>query len=74
MKILAILVAILVLLIGLRLVLTAVQAAITGKILVRHGIRSKWQPAPTRNDAWKAALRDGLMGLLLIVLGGVLVF
>ncbi|HXV98750.1 MAG TPA: hypothetical protein VEC93_10030 [Anaerolineae bacterium] len=74
MKILAILVAILVLLIGLRLVLTAVQAAITGKILVRQGIRSKWQPAPTRNDVWKAAIRDGLMGLLLIVLGGVLVF
>jgi hypothetical protein len=73
-KILAIFLAILVLLIGLRLVLTALQGAITGKILVRQGIRSQWQPAPSRNDAWKAALRDGLMGLLLMVLGVVLIF
>lgn len=74
MKIFAILIALLVLFIGLRLVLTAVQAAITGRVLVRQGLRSRWQPAPTRNDAWKAALRDGLMGMLLVVLGVVLIF
>jgi hypothetical protein len=74
MKILLILIAILLLLFGLRLVLTAVQAAITSKILVRQGIRSRWQPAPTRGDAWKAAIRDGLMGVLFIVLGVVLIF
>ncbi len=74
MRILAISIALLVLLIGLRLVLTAIQAAITGKILVRQGLRSRWQPVPKRNDVWKAVLRDGLMGVLLMVLGVVLIF
>jgi hypothetical protein len=74
MKILAILIATLVLLIGLRLILTAVQAMVSGKILVRQGLRSKWQPAPSRSEIWKSALRDGLLGLLLIVLGGVMIF
>jgi hypothetical protein len=74
MKILSILLAILVLLIGLRLILTAAQAAISGKILVRQGFRSTWQPAPNRNEVWKLALRDGLLGLLLMVLGAVMIF
>jgi hypothetical protein len=74
MKILAILLAILFLLFGLRLVLTAAQAAITGKLLVRRGIRWRWQPAPTRGDVWKVALRDGVMGALLIVLAVVMIF
>ncbi len=74
MKIFSIVLAAFVLLFGLRLVLTAVQTALSGKILVRQGIRSKWQPATIRSDAWKRAIRDGLMGLLLIVLGVVLVF
>jgi hypothetical protein len=74
MKIFNIVLAAFLLIFGLRMVLTAVQAAISGKILVRQGIRSKWQPVAVRSDAWKAAIRDGLMGLLLIVLGAVLVF
>jgi hypothetical protein len=74
MRIFNIVLAALLLLFGLRMVLTAVQTAISGKILVRQGIRSKWQPVSVRSDAWKVALRDGLMGLLLIVLGVVLIF
>ncbi|MCK6624352.1 MAG: hypothetical protein L6R45_04170 [Anaerolineae bacterium] len=74
MKIFNIVLAAFVLLFGLRMVLTAVQTAISGKILVRQGIRSKWQPAAVRSDVWKSAIRDGLMGLLLIVLGVVLIF
>jgi hypothetical protein len=70
MRIAAIVIAALAFMIGLRLVVTALQAALTGKILVRDGFRrSKWQPAPSRDDAWRAAFRDGLMGILLIVLG-----
>lgn len=58
------------LLFGFRLLVTALQTAMSGKILVRQkGIRAKWQPAPTIEEAWKAAFRDGLMGLLLIALG-----
>lgn len=74
MRILAILLAILLLLFGLRLVLIAAQTAWSSKILVRHGIRSRWQSAPTRNEAWKMALRDGVLGLLLMVLGIVMIF
>lgn len=74
MKVFNIVLAAFVLLFGLRMALTAVQTAISGKILVRQGIRSRWQPAAVRSDAWKSAVRDGLMGLLLIVLGVVLIF
>lgn len=74
MKILTVLIAVFVLLIGLRLLLTAAQAVISGKILVRRGFRSTWQPAPNRNEVWKLALRDGLLGLLLMVLGAVMIF
>lgn len=74
MKVLTILIAILVLLFGLRLILTAAQSAINGKILVRRGFRFTWQPAPNRSEVWKLALRDGLLGLLLMVLGTVMIF
>lgn len=74
MKVFNIVLATILLLFGLRMVLTAAQTAISGKILVRQGIRSKWQPVAARSDAWKVALRDGLMGLLLIVLGVFLIF
>jgi hypothetical protein len=50
-------------------VVTALQTALTGRILVRQGIRSKWHPAESMGEAWKIAFRDGLMGVLLIGLG-----
>ena len=74
MKIVAIVVAILVLLFGLRMILTALQTALSGKILVRQGFRTHWQPAPDINEAWKVAFRDGVMGLLLIALAFFLLF
>lgn len=69
MRILAIVIAGVVILFGFRLITIALQTAVSGKILVRNGVRREWQPAPTPNDAWKVAFRDGLMGVLLIVLG-----
>ena len=74
MPILSVVISTIVILIGLRLVLTAIQAGFTGKVLVRHGLRSQWQLTRNRNDAWRVAARDGLMGVLLIVLGVVLLF
>ena len=74
MRVLALIIAALVILFGFRLVTIALQSAFTGKILVRQSIRrSEWQPAPSRNEVWKAAARDGFMGVLLIVLGVVLI-
>ena len=73
MHILVIIGATLVILIGVRLTLTALQTAVSGRILIRQGFRSHWQPVLNRNKAWKAACRDGLMGVLLIVLGVVLI-
>ena len=58
----------LILLFGLRLTLIAMQTAIQGKIMVRHGLRTEWQPVD-RGEALKRAFRDGLMGILLLVLG-----
>jgi hypothetical protein len=70
MSILAIILAGFSLIIGFRLLVTAIQTALSGKVLVRRGrLKTEWQPAPTIEDAWKIALRDGLMGLLLIALG-----
>lgn len=74
MKIAGIVIAVLVLLFGLRMVLTALQTALSGKILVRQGFRTHWQPAPDINEAWKVAFRDGVMGLLLITLAFVILF
>jgi hypothetical protein len=73
MRAFGIFVAVIMFLIGLRLVITAMQAVFSGKILVRQGFRSKWMPAPTMNDVWKLAFRDGLMGILLIGLGVALI-
>ncbi len=53
---------------GLRLIYVAVKTALSGKVLVRQGFRTTWQPAPNHADALKTAFRDGLMGILLIVL------
>jgi len=74
MRVLALFMAVVVILFGFRLVTIALQSVFNGKILVRQSLRrSEWQPAPSKNDAWKAAARDGLMGILLIVLGIVLI-
>jgi hypothetical protein len=73
MRILSIFLAVIMLLVGLRLVVTALQTAFTGKILIRKGFRTAWLPAPTMNDAWKIAFRDGLMGVLLIGLAAALI-
>jgi hypothetical protein len=73
MRILSILLAAFAIIIGLRMAFIAAITAFTGKILVRTGLRSYWQPAPTMNDAWKYAFRDGLMGILFIILGVALI-
>ncbi len=65
----AIFIAGLVFIIGFRMVVMALRSALSGKVLVRQGIRSRWEPAASANDAWKAAIRDAIMGILLIVLG-----
>jgi hypothetical protein len=72
MRIVAIFVAVITMLFGFRLLVTALQSVVSGKILVREGIRTKWQPAPTRDELWNTAFRNGLMGVLLIILGIVL--
>ena len=69
MRLLAILLAAIALIVGIRMILVAGRTAFSGKVLVRQGVRSKWQPAPSINDAWKIAIRDAIMGILLIVLG-----
>lgn len=69
MPVLSVILSALALLFGLRLIITAAQTAITGKVLVRQGVRFHWRPAPNRDHAWKTAFRDGLTGILLIVLG-----
>jgi hypothetical protein len=66
MKLAGLVIAGLVLLFGLRLIGMALQAAITGKVLIRRGWQGHWQKAPTRQDALKTAFRDGLMGALLL--------
>jgi hypothetical protein len=73
MRILALIIAALVIIFGARLLMIALQTIVSGKILVRRGVRREWQPAPHPDDVWKAALRDSLMGLLLLVLGVFLV-
>jgi hypothetical protein len=73
MRILALVIAALVIIFGARLLMIALQTIVSGKILVRRGVRREWQPTSNPDDVWKAALRDSLMGLLLIVLGVFLV-
>ncbi|HRV95561.1 MAG TPA: hypothetical protein P5526_25630 [Anaerolineae bacterium] len=74
MRIAGIFLAIISILFGLRLIVTALQAILTGRVLVRQGIRTKWQPAPDMSEVWKVAFRDVLMGVLLIILGVMLIF
>ena len=72
MRIVGIFFAAVVMLFGIRMILIAIRTGFSGKVLVRQGLRSHWQAAPTTNYAWKVAVRDGIMGLLLITLGVVL--
>ncbi len=69
MRILGIAIAVVAFMFGFRMILTAFRAAVSGQVLVRDGMRTRWEPAPTPNDAWKVALREALMGLLFIILG-----
>lgn len=69
MRILGIVLALGALLFGFRMIIIAIRMAMSGKILVRQGTRTHWQPAPTPHDAWKYALRDIIMGLLFVILG-----
>lgn len=73
MKIVGYVVAVLTIMFGLRLIITAIQAALTQKILVRQGIRTKWQPASNTNEVWRIVFRDALMGILLLILGIMLI-
>jgi hypothetical protein len=70
MRIVGIALAAFSMIVGFRLLVTAFQTAMSGKILVRQkGIKARWVPAQDMNEVWKIAFRDGLMGLLLIALG-----
>jgi hypothetical protein len=71
MRILGLVAAGLILLFGLRLTLMAMQTALRSAVMVRRGIRTEWQPVE-RGEALKRAFRDGLMGILLLVLGVVM--
>jgi hypothetical protein len=73
MKFIGVFFAIIFLLVGLRLVVTALQTALTGRVLVRRGFRSQWHPVQDMGEAWKIAFRDGLMGVLLIGLSVALI-
>jgi hypothetical protein len=58
---------------GLRIALIGVISGFSGKVLVRRGIRSGWEPAVSRDEAWKYALRNAVMGILLVILGVVMI-
>ncbi len=74
MRMLFLLTAILIILLGLRLIGVAIRTAWRGQVLTRRGLQMAWQPTTSRTDALKIAGRDGLMGLLLVVLGLVIIF
>jgi len=69
MRIFAIFCAFIVIILGFRLITTALRAALSGKVLVRRGLRTEWRPVSSMNEVWGAAFRDTIMGILLIVLG-----
>ncbi len=69
MKTLAIILGGAALFFGIRLLLLAIRIVFSGQILVHKGTRSHWQPASTPQDTWKSAFREGLMGLLFVILG-----
>lgn len=73
MRIFGIIFALFAIAIGLRMAVIAIRTALTGQVLVRRGLKSGWQPAPTRDDAWRYAFRDAIMGLLFIILGVALI-
>jgi hypothetical protein len=71
MRIVGLVIAALVVLFGFRLLTIAWQTGMRGRVLVRQGFRYRWEAIPS-DQALKRALRDGFMGLLLIVLGVVM--
>ncbi len=73
MRLLGIVLAIIFIVYGFRLIVTAGQAAITGRLLMRKGLKTYWYPAPSLKEVWETAIRDGIMGLLLITLGVVII-
>jgi hypothetical protein len=56
-------------LIGVRMIGAAIYTFFSGKVLVRHGVKTKWVAAPPDTDFLVLLFRDGLMGILLVVLG-----
>jgi hypothetical protein len=74
MRIAAIVLAVFILFFGLRMILIAFQTALRGKVLVRQGFRTHWQPLPDPGEALKIAFRDAILGLLMIVLAFVMLF
>ncbi len=73
MKTLAIILGAAALYFGVRLLLIAGRIAFSGQILVRNGTKSQWQPAPSSDYVWKMAFKEGLMGLLFVILGVALI-
>ena len=73
MRILGIVFAAFAIIIGLRMAFIAVRTALTGKIVVRRGIRSHWETLPNRDDVWRHAFRDAIFGILLVILGVALI-
>jgi hypothetical protein len=71
--VLKIFVAAVVILIGSRMVGIAIYTFFTGKVLVRHKTKTKWVAAPSDTDFTTLLLRDGLMGVLLVILGVALI-
>lgn len=69
MRIIGIVIALMVIVFGVRLITAAFKMAVSGKVIVRKGRRTHWEPAPRLEDAWGLAFRDGLLGLLFIALG-----
>ncbi len=69
MRVLGIILASSAFLFGIRLLFLAFRIAVSGQILVRDKVRTHWQPAPSSQDAWKAAFREAIMGLLFVILG-----
>lgn len=69
MKILGLIFAVLAILMGLRITFIGVITAFSGKVMVRRGVKSGWEPAASRDEAWRLALRNVVMGILLVILG-----
>lgn len=70
MRILGYVLAVIIGLIGFRLLATAVQSVAGRRVLVRRGTLVRWEPAASAREAWASAWRLGLMGLLLLILSG----